>query len=65
MISAILCMAIAVFFAASILMMILMVADAHPDGAAVKASMWTMVGAATLLGGLLIGMMLVQAASAT
>lgn len=64
MISAILCMAIAVFFAASILMMILMAADAHPNGTAVKASMWTMVGAATLSGGLLIGMMLVQAASA-
>ncbi len=54
MISAILCVTIAVFFAASILMMILMVADAYPDGAAVNASMWTMVGAATLLGGLLM-----------
>ncbi|WP_149897789.1 hypothetical protein [Rhizobium rhizogenes] len=64
MISAILCVIIAVFFAASILMMILMVADAHPNGAAVKASMWTMVGTATVLGGLLIGSLLVQAASA-
>ncbi|CUW87523.1 exported hypothetical protein [Agrobacterium fabacearum S56] len=64
MILAILCVTIAVFFAASILMMILMVADAHPNGTAVKASMWTMVVAATVLGGLLIGALLVQAASA-
>ncbi len=64
MILAILCVTIVVFFVASILMMILMVADAHPDGAAVKASMWTMVASATVLGGLLIGALLVQAASA-
>ena len=63
MISALLCVTTAVFFAASILMMIVMAADS-PNGAAVKASMWTMVGSATLLGGLLIGMMLVQAATA-
>lgn len=65
MISAILCVTVTVFFAASIFMMILMAADAHPNGTAVKASMWTMVGAATLSGSLLVGMMLMQAASAT
>lgn len=64
MISAILCVTIALVVAASILMMILMVADEHPNGATVKASMWTMMGAAIVLGGLLIGMVLVQAASA-
>ncbi|WP_125270928.1 hypothetical protein [Agrobacterium sp. FDAARGOS_525] len=63
MISAILCVTIALVVAASILMMILMVADEHPNAATVKASMWTMMGAATISGGLLIGMILVQAAS--
>lgn len=64
MISAILCVTVAVFFAAAHAMMILMMSDAHPDGAAVKASLWTMVGSATVLGGMLIGSLLVQAATA-
>ncbi|SOC93512.1 hypothetical protein SAMN05216358_3690 [Rhizobium sp. AN5] len=64
MISAILCVAIAVFFAAAIVGMILMMADVHPNGTAIKVTGWIMVGATTVIGAIFIGVLLVQAAIA-
>lgn len=64
MISAILCLTIAVFVAAAIVGVMLLVADVHPNSLAIKVTGVVMICAMAVMGAIFIGVLLVQAASA-